>query len=398
MTTIEDRLRDAMAARAETVQDDGRPRVAPSPRRGPAAARWWWAPVAVATATAAVVGVTVLGTRTIGSAPPSAAAPKAAAAGRLSPPVAQVWPGAVHEIPATGPGGRVFKPDVFVADRVVAGRGLSGNRLDGIWAYDLDKRVFTQVAQLQDVQVMNEPLVFGDGYLAWSAVRDDRSEIWAVPVTGGVPQRLAALRAVLSSDNAYSGLKKLAIADGMAVWSPPDGGVYRAPLKGGNVSLISGTRGFYLVEWPWAGWPAQDRTVDHPVARPLEHLKNVLTGRSSNAVAAKKRSSWTDCGQVWCLNGTTAWRRDGTDRRDLPGTAVGTLISGRFVLLNQKDASGGQVLALHDVATKRTGRLFPVPTRRGDKAPPTLNTQEGVVWFRTAQGTQVVIDLKAAGR
>ncbi|MER6583977.1 hypothetical protein, partial [Nonomuraea sp. NPDC001023] len=239
MTTIEDRLRDAMAARAETVQDDGLPRAAPSPCRGRVAARWWWAPVAVATATAAVVSVTVLGTRTIGSAPPSAAAPPAAAAGRLSPPVRQVWPGAVHEIPVTGPGGRVFLPDVFVADRVVAGRGLTGNRLDGIWSYDLDKRAFTQVAQLQDVKVANEPLVFGDGYLVWSAVRDDRSEIWAVPVAGGVPQRIAALRAVLSSDNSYSGIRKLAVAGGMAVWSPPDGGVYRAPLKGGNMSLIT---------------------------------------------------------------------------------------------------------------------------------------------------------------
>ncbi|MFI7423067.1 hypothetical protein [Nonomuraea sp. NPDC049684] len=398
MTTIEDRLRDAMAARAETVQDDGLPRAAPSPRRGRVAARWWWAPVAVATATAAVVGVTVLGTRTIGSAPPSAAAPPAAAAGRLSPPVRQVWPGAVHEIPVTGPGGRVFKPDVFVADRVVAGRGLTGNRLDGIWSYDLDKRAFTQVAQLQDVKVANEPLVFGDGYLVWSAVRDDRSEIWAVPVAGGVPQRIAALRAVLSSDNSYSGIRKLAVAGGMAVWSPPDGGVYRAPLKGGNVSLITGTKGYYLVEWPWAGWPVRDPGVDHPVARPLEHLKNVLTGRSRNAVAARKRSSWTDCGPVWCINGTTAWRRDGTDRRDLPGNASTTLISGRFVLLNQGDAGGGRALALHDVAAGRTGLLFPVPTRRGEKAPPTLHTQEDVVWFRTAQDTQVVIDLKAAGR
>ncbi|MEV3985838.1 hypothetical protein [Nonomuraea sp. NPDC049758] len=396
MTTIEDRLRDAMAARAETVQDDGRPRVAPPPRRRATAARWWWAPVAVATATAAVVGVTVMGTRTIGSAPPPAAAP-AAAAGRLSPPVEQVWPGAVHEIPATGPGGRVFVPDVFVSDRVVAGRGLTGNRLDGIWSYDLDKRAFTQVTQLRDVKVTNEPLVFGDGYLAWSAFRDDRSEIWAVPVTGGVPQRIAALRAVLSSDNAYTGLKKLAIAGGMAVWSPADGGVYRAPLKGGNVSLVSGTKGFYLVEWPWAGWPVHDPTVDHPVARPLEHLKNVLTGRSRNAVPAKKRSSWADCGLVWCLDRTTAWRRDGTDRRDLPANAMGTLMSGRFVLVNQGDA-GDRALALHDVATRRTGRLFPVPTRRGDKAPPTLYFHDDMVRFRTAQGTQVVIDLKAAGR
>ncbi|MEV4395591.1 hypothetical protein [Nonomuraea sp. NPDC049607] len=398
MTTIEDRLRDALAARAGTVGDDGRPRVVPSPRRARVAARWWWTPVAVAAATAAVVGVTVLGTRTIGSAPPSPATRPTPYSGRLSPPVGQVWPGAVHEIPATGPGGRVFKPDAFVTDRVLVGRTLTANRLDGIWSYELDKRLFTQVAPLTDLGVANDAVVVGDGYVAWSSYRDGKSEIWAVPVTGGVPRAIATLTAVMSSDNAYSGIKKLAIAGGMAVWSPPDGGVYRVPLKGGNVSLIPGTKGFYLVEWPWAGWPAHDTTVDHPITRPFQQLKDVLTGRSRNAVAQKGRSSWSDCGPTWCFNGTAAWQRDGTHRRDLPGTARGTLLSGRFVLLDQRDPGGGQSLAVHDVATKRTGLLFPVPTRRGDKAPPTLYTHEGVIWYRTGKGTQVVIDLKAAGR
>jgi hypothetical protein len=312
--------------------------------------------------------------------------------------VKEVWPGAVHAIPTTGPGGRAFKPDVFVADQVVVGRGLTKNRLDGIWSYDIGKRTFTQVAPLQDVHAMNEPVVFGDGYVAWSAIRDRMTEIWAVPVTGGTPRRIAALTAVLSSDNSYTGIKTLAIAGGMAVWSPADGGVYRAPLRGGAMSLIDGTRGFYLVEWPWAGWSPHDTTVDHPVARPFENLKNVLTGKSRKAVSSKGHTSWNDCGVTWCFNGTEAWRRDGTDRRSLPGRTQGTLVSGRFVLLVQKDASGKAVSAMHDIATKRSGTFFPIPTRRGDKAPPTLYAHEGMFWYQTGQGTQVVVNLKAAGR
>jgi hypothetical protein len=56
------------------------------------------------------------------------------------------------------------------------------------------------------------------------------------------------------------------------------------------------------------------------------------------------------------------------------------------------------VRAMHDIATKRTGTFFPIPTRRGDKAPPTLHAHEGMFWYQTGQGTQVIINLKAAGR
>ncbi|GAA4193242.1 hypothetical protein GCM10022252_35840 [Streptosporangium oxazolinicum] len=397
MTDIEDRLRDAMAAKAETVLDDGRPRALPSPRGLSSGARWW-APVAVAAAIAIVAVATVVGARTVTPpAPPTPAVQPTPHIGPLSPPVKQVWPGAVHEIPTKGPGGRVFKPDVFVTDRVVVGRGLTRNRLDGIWSYDVDRRRFTQIAPLKDVSVMNAPLVFGDGYVAWSAFRDRMTEIWAVPVTGGIPRRIASITAVLTSDNSYRGID-LAIAGGMAVWSPLDGGVYRAPLKGGKASLINGTRGYYLVDWPWAGWPERDTMVDHPITRPMEFLKNVLTGEARNANPPAGRTSWNDCGVTWCFNGVEAWRRDGTGPRGLPGTAGGDLYSGRFILLHQKDRDDRRASAVHDVATGRTGLLFPVSTRQGEKPSPTLYVQEGIFWFRTERGTQVLVNLNAAGR
>ncbi|MEU4535482.1 hypothetical protein AB0G15_11505 [Streptosporangium sp. NPDC023825] len=402
MTEIEDRLRDAMAARAESVRDDGRPRALPAPR-GTSGARWW-APIAVAAAIVTVVAATVAGTRTV--TPPTPAVPPVPTVptarptprtGVLAPPVRQVWPGAVHEIPATGPGGRVFTPDVFVTGRVVAGRGLTRNRLDGIWSYDVDRRRFTRIAPLKNPNVMNAPLVFGDGYLAWSTLRDRLTEIWAVPVTGGVPRRIASVAAVLVDDT-YRGVD-LAIAGGAAVWSPLDGGgVYRAPLTGGKASLVDGTRGFHLVDWPWAGRPEQDMMSDRPAARPMESLKNVLTGETRGAAPPAGLTSWSDCGVTWCLNGAEAWRRDGTNRHGLPGTAHGLLYSGRFVLLHQRSRDGRGASSLHDVATGRTGLLFPVPTRRGDKAPPTLYVHEGMFRFRSGPGRQVLVDLNAAGR
>ncbi|MET8160531.1 hypothetical protein ABZT47_29595 [Sphaerisporangium sp. NPDC005289] len=396
MTGIEDRLRDALTAKAETVRDDGEFHLLPAAL---GRERRWRAPVAMAAAMAAVAVGTIVGTRTVAVAPPAPAARQASPApyaGPLAPPIKQVWPRAVHEIPVKGAGDLEFMPEAFVSDRVVVGRGLIRSRLDGIWSYDVGTRAFTRIAPFRGRAVMDSAPVYGDGYVAWPALNERMTEVWAVPVTGGVPRRIASVPAAMTSEASYEGID-LAIADGMAVWSPSDGGVYRVPLKGGRASLVSGTAGYYLVEWPWAGRPAK-KTMTDAIPRPMEHLKNVVTGALSDAAAPAGRSAWQDCGVSWCFNGAEAWRRDGTGLRALPGIARGVLYSGRFVLLSQKDRDGRRANAVYDIATGRAGLLFLTPARPGDKAYPTLYLQEGVMRYRTGRGTQVVVDLTAAGR
>ncbi|GAA2302445.1 hypothetical protein GCM10010149_59710 [Nonomuraea roseoviolacea subsp. roseoviolacea] len=388
MTGIEERLRDALAARAETVRDDGTPRVLPAPR-----ARWsggrWWAPVAVAAAIVVVVAATVVATRAV--APPIPAARPTPSPAGLARPVRQVWPDAVHEIPATAPGGRTFLPDAFVADRVVVGQALTKNRSDGIWSYDVDERRFTRITPLVKGHAPVGPVVAGDGYVAWSAVHDGSVEIWAVPAGGGVPRHLASVTA-RASDKIF-GARSLAITDGMAVWSASDGGVYRVLLdsKGAEWDLVLGSTGFHLVEWPWAGQPGPDRSA----TRPMEHLKNVVTGETRDAQAPSGRTSWSDCGLTWCFDGVAAWRRDGTGLRALPGQVANLLLSGRFVLLRQSDSAGRGAVAVHDIATGRTGLLF--ETQDG-KPWPALRPRDGMVRYLTGRGTQVVVDLTRAAR
>ncbi|MEV4362465.1 hypothetical protein [Nonomuraea sp. NPDC049625] len=386
MTGIEERLRDALAARAESVRDDGRPRRLPAPRERSSGARWR-APLAVAAAILIVVAATVAVTRTVTS-PAPAVRPTPAT---WAPPIEQVWPGTVHEIPAKGPGGAMFMPDVFVSDRVVVGRGYPKRQPDEIWSYDLDKRTFTRIAQLEKRSPPFSPTVFGDGHLAWSSIRGPMKEVWTVPVKGGVPRRIFSDRATVIRDNMVLGIRRMAIADGMVVWSPDEGGVHRAPLKGGKATLIDGTKGYSLVEWPWAGSPRNDNLADDFSWRPVEHLKNVLTGERRDVVPPSGRTSWTDCGVTWCFNGSEAWRRDGTGLRKLPGSTHGELGSGRFVRLLQA-ASGKQAIGMHDLATGRTGRLFQVSTRT------TLHLRDGIAWFQTERDTLVLVDLSAIGR
>ncbi|MGV9379016.1 hypothetical protein ACWDRB_24575 [Nonomuraea sp. NPDC003707] len=392
MTGIEERLRDALAARAEAVRDDGRPRRLPAPRERSSGARWW-APLAVAAAILIVVATTVAVTRTVASpAPAVRPTPETLVA-----PAEQMWPGAVHEIPVKGPGGGGFLPDVFVTDRVVVGRGFPKDRPGEIWSYDLDKRTFARIARLKKEDVGNHPLVFGDGHLAWSAFSGRMKEVWTVPVTGGVPRRIFSDRATVTRDNMTLGISRMAIADGTVMWSPEEGGVYRAPLKGGKATLIDGTKGYSLVEWPWAGSPRNDNLADDFSRRPVEHLKNLLTGERRDVTAPAGRPSWADCGVTWCFNGVEAWRRDGTGLRRLPGAASGEIYSGRFVLLRQRPSGGKQPIGVHDLATGRTGLLFQISTLTGGK-PPTLHLQDSIAWFQTGRDTQVLVNLSAIGR
>jgi hypothetical protein len=392
MTGIEERLRDALAAKAEAVRDDGRPRRLPAPRERSSVARWW-APLAVATAILIVVAATVAVTRTVTS-PAPAVRP---APDTMAPPAEQVWPGAVHEVPTKVPGGGGFLPDVFVSDRVVVGRGYPEDRPGEIWSYDLDKRTFARIARLKKEEEGTHPVVFGDGHLAWASFRGRMKEVWTVPATGGVPRRISSDRATVTSDHMTLGISRLAIADGMVVWSPDEGGVYRAPLKGGKATLIDGTKGYSLVEWPWAGSPRNnDNFADDFSRRPVEHLKNVLTGERRDVVPPAGRTSWTDCGVTWCFNGSEAWRRDGTGLRKLPGEAHGELSSGRFVLL-RRQTGGQRESALHDLATGRTGLVFRIPASRDGKAR-LARLQDGVVWFQKGQDTQILVNLAAIGR
>ncbi|MFI7615775.1 hypothetical protein ACIBP6_31590 [Nonomuraea terrae] len=392
MTGIEHRLRDALTARAAGVVDDGVPRALPAPRRRPS----WRAPVAVTAAIVVVVAATVVGTRlvpraepAVGPTPSATAMPTDRYIGPLAPPIDQVWPGAVHEIPATGPGGRVFTPEAFATGRVVVGRGLTRNRLDGIWSYDLVRRSFTRITPLKDTAVAGSVAV-GGGYVAWHAYRDRKTEIWAVPLKGGTPHLVTTTPAVLR-DDLYEGVD-LAIVDDMAVWTPADGGVHRAPLTGGDAELMPGTKGYHLLAWPYAARPE----TRHQSVRPNERLIDVRTGeRLPDVVLPPGRTSWNGCGVTWCSDGTAAWRRDGTRLRRLPGLDSGLpvlLSGGRFLLLRQSDREGRQASAVHDLATGRTGVLGPVRTAAGRKPAPTLHVEERMIWYKRGD-EQVVVNL-----
>ncbi|WP_156325696.1 hypothetical protein [Nonomuraea sp. SBT364] len=399
MTSIEDRLRDALAARAETVRDEGPPPPLPGHPSGhaPRAGRGWRAPVAVAAAIVTVVAGVTLATRTPAEEGPAAhpTLPATPAnegqqpsglpdnrlrptlppipAGEISPAVEEVWPDAVHRVPDRAPGGQAFDVSVFVDEDTLVGRGMVKARPRTIWSYDLDSRTFTEIAPMTMPGVMNAALAYGEGTLAWSTFHEGAVEIWAVPLTGGTPRRVTTFEAVLIDDT-FRGIR-LDIAAGQVVWSQEKGGVHRAPLTGGKPETVPGSEMYELLEWPWARSTSEapGRLLDLRTGEPGELGPEGMT-----------------CGVVWCVDAREAVRRDGTGRRELPGLpSLSVPFTMSVVLLDQRLDDGRATVALQELESGRTGLLGFAPTRAGDRAMPTLHVQDDLLWFR--QGTETLI-------
>ncbi|WP_066371853.1 hypothetical protein [Herbidospora mongoliensis] len=355
MSHIEDILRDALTTKAATVADDGLLHPLPTPHRS-----WsvrWRGPLALAASLAVVASGLFLGVRGVAVEPFPAASPKAMGpyVGPLATPIEQVWPKAVHRIPAEGPGGVAFTP-TDVADGAVVGRGQQ----DTILRYDLTRRAFNVVAT---VNTYTTSLVAGDGHAAWWA----GGAIWLAPLTGGEPVRLA------TAGTSPTSLTGLAIADGMVTWSTFESGIQSVPLSGGPVARVPGSAGYVLMEWPWAG-------------RAPNGLVDLRSGTWSTAPTPRGRTVWFGCGPEWCADLLEAWRRDGTVVRRLPGRPTSRLWGAHVVHLVQQDAAGTRASTLYDVPSGRAGQI--------------VNEAEGVQlgdevsWYRTGD-TVTAIDMDA---
>ncbi|GAB1821137.1 hypothetical protein [Herbidospora sp. RD11066] len=341
MSPIEDLLRDALTTRAATVADDGLLHPLPEPRRS-----WlvrWRAPLAVAACLAVVATGLLLGVRGLAPQPLPAVSPPLA-------PIDQVWPEAVHEIPAEGPAGLTFTP-ADVADGSVVGKGEQ----ETILRYDLATRAFNVVAT---VNTYTTNLVAGGGYAAWWS----GGALWSAPLTGGEPRRLADAGVSPVSTTG------LVIAGGAVFWSTLDEGVQSVALTGGPIDRVPDSAGYVLMEWPWA-LRAPDRLLD------------LRDGTRSTAPLPRGRTVWFGCGPEWCADLREVWRRDGTLTRPLPGRPTSRLWGSHVVHLIEDDAS-----ALYDVPSGRSGRI--------------MNDAEGILlgdevtWYR-AGDTVTVIDMDA---
>ncbi|WP_345482699.1 hypothetical protein, partial [Actinopolymorpha pittospori] len=241
-------------------------------------------------------------------------------------PIEKLWPDAVHNIPNRLPGGEKFRPQTMADDHTVLVSIDAGFENAGeLWAYDLtDKtaRKVTTVRKSKNTTIFASNFTVGEGHVVWwtSGVDEGKpvTEVWGAPLAGGAAYRVGKV-------NSGSGVQQMAIAiSGQKVfWSLRDGGVYQAPLSGGEAKLIDGTQKFGLVQYPWVGSPVpklESYSGEAPDALDYRTLRNLETGEERTAAA--RDGSWT-CRVQWCVGSMNdsgfVQRRDGTGRREIGG-------------------------------------------------------------------------------
>ncbi|GIH89665.1 hypothetical protein Psi01_02950 [Planobispora siamensis] len=341
--------------------------------------------LAAAVATCLVAGVTSAAVWRASGPEPAATPQPAVTTGRtppvheprtveeIAPPLQQVMPSVMAEVPRKVPDGRAFTPKSFIDSRTVLGY-VSKKGYDPApewWAYRLDPQAFRRLATVgRPVAPMDSPAV-GEGVIAWYEHADRDIRIMTIPVTGGAPRAVTSFPAErdvdeVNGDSVYG--VSLAVGDGKIFWSSnKSGGVGQVPLQGGEPSSVPGTEGSHIFRWPWAGRPADGSM------RGATSLLNLSTGERLSA------HPWGQCDVTWCIAGNQATRRDGGQTVDLPGDNSYSLVADRLVTITQTDRRGRKTMAVFDLATSQVGRLW---IRDDHKASSTLYTSTEMLYFR----------------
>ncbi|MER5648160.1 hypothetical protein [Streptosporangium sp. NPDC002524] len=371
MTDIEDKLTRVLAGAAEQVPERARAglsaavRARRRPRRAPAA-------LLAAVAVAAVAGGAGTAVRTLDSpdAPDSrqpavnatSTSVRSPAPEENPPPVEQVWPQAVHKVPARLPDGRTYVPQSLLDDRTLLVMTEAGKKTkQSLWTYGLESGRVRRIAEIlpksaaislvPGSMTSSHQVAVGGGNIAWwGSYRKPGGQrvarIWTVPVGGGTPRKVADVP--LASAAGKDHIKALEVVGPDVVFSSENSGVYRVPLRGGEPRTVPGTEGRNLLRWPWVGRDSE-RAV-------FAELFDAETGERRDAVIRPGEKS-VDCGITRCHGRRESGEsgrslfvrdRDGSRERALPtGVLAGS--TSRLERFYLKHIKGD--LALYDLVT-----------------------------------------------
>ncbi|MFC7647225.1 hypothetical protein ACFQX6_46905 [Streptosporangium lutulentum] len=188
------------------------------------------------------------------------------------------------------------------------------------------------------------------------------TEFWSVPISGGRPT------AVDTAAPVKGGGDRLTVVGDKLAFSVLEGGVFTVPLGGGTVEPVAGAGRHHILRWPWVGTPGE-YTPNHETS--FEDLLNVETGETSKAVVRPGEQD-VRCGVTTCIGnrseGPSFHRlRDGSQERDLPGSAFMGLGADRFQTVDMPRPRDGQYLI--DLVTGKSGDLgLPLPTPRASRS------------------------------
>nr|WP_062332352.1 hypothetical protein [Herbidospora sakaeratensis] len=310
-----------------------------------------------------------------------------------SPPVEEVWPGAVQVVPASLKTGKRLRP-LLIADAqtTLLTTWSSHERASAVYAYDQRTRETRQVTVVpsRKGEIADGFVIVGDRLL-WHVKTDTSATLWRAPLAGGPAERLPGILPHVPWATDLVGDR--------LVYSAGDTGVFSVPVTGGDPTPVPGGEGLHLLEWPWAGDPLLPSDGVQGVR--FGRLVNLETGEVSHA-ARTPGDAYVVCGVTTCsglhADGTPYVRaRDGSGERRVPELAHG-LAADRFMAAHVTGRAEAEQYVI-DVATGRSGSLELNVTLEGGETSyttigPTVDDRDMLSAHRTGDDTLVFIDLR----
>nr|WP_062330511.1 hypothetical protein [Herbidospora sakaeratensis] len=277
-------------------------------------------------------------------------------------PPEEVWPEAVVTVPRKLDDGTSLEGLLF-ADRttLVLRSKVDHERTAAFYAYDLTTREFRKItdALVPERRFSGGHAVAGDRLVWWvNTERYADGEVWAAPLAGGPPVRLAKLP--------RGAFGRVELVGDRLVYSLQGGDVLSLPLDGGTAAPVPGGQGLTLLEWPWAGTPP---TVDGDDKVLFRHLVNLQTGETADAVVGPG-DLYVQCGVTTCTGArevdgghrSFVRDRDGSHERAIQGLGP-ALAADRFQHLKEGtgrlvDLRTGKVADLGVVIPEVTNESF----------------------------------------
>jgi hypothetical protein len=281
--------------------------------------------------------------------------------------VDEVWPGALRRVPATLPNGKVYLlHGILPGGRLLVSLEDAQGSADALWSWDPDNRDLRPVegSQLNPGKGAFIDVGFNDRWIVWftqasvpaTNQRADPVALWASPVAGGRPRRIAIV-------NDYEAGPITVVGDLLVVGKILDEagtstrGPWTVPVTGGTPRNIAGSEGYGVLDWPWLGAPPS-----HTQAKAAyERIWNVKTG---DRRTAHRLEGMTDasCSLTWCVGrgkgGMIAQRRDGSGRWRVAGAQIADpqIKMDRFIDISP---STGRLTVLYDLRARKSVTMPP---------------------------------------
>ncbi|MET7833247.1 hypothetical protein ABZS44_10500 [Micromonospora sediminicola] len=322
----------------------------------------------------------------------------------------QVWPGAVHTLPATLPDGHRYGVAALLGeDRYLVARdGFVGVATPAI--FDIRAGTLTEIGDAAVTDGLVRPSVLmvrrAGGQVIWllEGTRKNRwgRELWAAPLDGGAARLLTTVQA-----------PRFTVVGDRVVWEYEAPGTAErpggplvdlrsVPLAGGRVAQIPGSEGLSLTYvGPWA---TDQRLGTGLTARDAGVLRNLATGERLGW-RANPDLRYVQCNPAWCIGRDADGRlglqeRDGSGLVRLPYRGTLQATAGGRVVVGGLNVPAGEATVVWDRDTGRAAATVQALPEGfdGDAGPHLLqlfDLDPEVLTVRTTEAELVVLDLGA---